>query len=622
MSTIPHQRTVTALVVASSLMLIAAAGAAGDASVTNGLIAFSSDRGPVNLKTSKLFVIRADGTGRALWSKDDDMSDQSPVWSPNGKRIVFTRKEGNPDIADPPALVLRESTGEERALTPASLAVLGAPAWSADGRRIVFFGAADSWVESGLFVVNADGSALRKIVGAGPGALPSWSPRADRIAFTSGNRILLVNADGSGRRQLSSGPRTHQDQVPLWSPDGTRVLFRRSHRKVAELYSLRAQGGTQRRLTRALATLSGHRWSPDGRRILYVAAARGQRRRDLFVMASDGSRPRRIARRVGAAAWSPDGRRIVYTSGNRLLVIRVDGKNRRPLVSGPHARFTSAPSWSSRSILVSVLETRNDAEIYTVQPSGGLPRQLTRNAQDDRAPSWSRDGRRIAYAHAMAKRGQDVWVMDADGKNQRRLFRGSSPSWSPDGRRIVYEKDRAVFISGLQGGNPRRLAVGGRPDWSPDGRWIAFLRESDVSSILVVWDVQRSRIRSTSDLTCESGGDPPLGFDTILGRPRWRPDSAGVTLVHDCDAGRAIYINPLTVGLDGNQRGERLVGGWPGFLAFSWAPDGSSFASTAGDGNGNRGIATAYADGSNLRLLTSSAWRYWDREPDWGPAPR
>lgn len=111
--------------------------------------------------------------------------------------------------------------------------------------------------------------------------------------------------------------------------------------------------------------------------------------------------------------------------------------------------------------------------------------QLTSDRAHDLRPIWSPDGARIVFFSGRAG-NYDIWVMDADGNNQRQLTTDEGddrrPAWSPDGRQIVFDSDRGgarnLWVMDADGGNQRQLTTGTAEDsfpaWSPDGRQIAY----------------------------------------------------------------------------------------------------------------------------------------------------
>jgi TolB protein len=128
-----------------------------------------------------------------------------------------------------------------------------------------------------------------------------------------------MNADGSGQRRLTREtwhvpglPLAWSDsdggtQVPRWSPDGRRLLFVSRRNGNPEVYVVNADGGGQRRLTRNPADDRDPAWSPDGRKIAFISTRDGERA--IYIMNADGTRQRSVTRgirRIGVGfAWSP-----------------------------------------------------------------------------------------------------------------------------------------------------------------------------------------------------------------------------------------------------------------------------------------------------------------------------
>ncbi len=227
-------------------------------------------------------------------------------------------------------------------------------------------------------------------------------------------QIYLMNGDGTNVRRVTEN--SHADNFPALSPDGSKIVFDSNRLRtqgeppnISHLFLMTTDGTAQTPLVRGNSAT----WSPDGKRIAFHASASGTGRlvsrlpgaattdSDIFALSVDdflkkGARPKNITNNPAAVDddpdWSPKGGRIVFTS---------------------HA----------------TTDDHNNAvttEIYVTDPDRkGKPVRLTDNAEEERAPSWSMDGRRIVYCcrkGAPEREGGvptfEICVMNADGTGQ------------------------------------------------------------------------------------------------------------------------------------------------------------------------------------------------------------
>ena len=232
---------------------------------------------------------------------------------------------------------------------------------------------------------------------------------------------------------------------------------------------------------------------------------------EIYVMDNDGRNQRNLTNNPAddrSPSWSPDGKRIVFMSDRdghiknnffayEIYVMDNDGAGQQRLTNND--RFDAYPSWSLDGKRIAFA---GNGEIYVMDANGGNQQRLTEDRNGDQDPSWSPDGKRIAFMSNRAG-NMEIFVIDADGDNQRNLTNNDGvdqdPSWSPDGKHIAFTSKRngdnqEIYVMDINGDNQRNLTKhpdnDWHPVWSPNGKRIAFVsnRTKDLNRDIYVMD--------------------------------------------------------------------------------------------------------------------------------------
>jgi Tol biopolymer transport system component len=178
-------------------------------------IAFASDRDG-NLE---IYVMGADGSNPTRLTNDPG-SDLDPAWSPDGQKIAFdsARAPYGPDAE----IYVMGADGSNPTPVTNNAATDWEPAWSPDGQKIVFSSnRAGAVLDFDIYVMGADGSAQTPLTtDHGFNRAPVWSPDGQKIAFNGtradGQKVRIVNADGSGETRLTDTPAAARESAPAW----------------------------------------------------------------------------------------------------------------------------------------------------------------------------------------------------------------------------------------------------------------------------------------------------------------------------------------------------------------------------------------------------------------------
>lgn len=474
----------------------------------------------------------------------------NPAWSPDGRSVVFSStRSGNTD------LWIRDLQGETRQFTK-DAAEDSQPAWSPDGRHILFVSSrgVGETVDHSVFFGYSLGGNLWKmpVLGDTPTMLiedaynPSWSPDGSGFAYDSSasgqRRIWIADAQGEQRRELT---RDESDLAahtrPAWSPDGKWVVYERqsgSQSRASELWLISPQDETSIRLTADQGRHFSPAWASS----------------DSIVFASD---------RGGAInLWQMD---IDPDSGEPLAapaqITRGGGEDTDPAVSV-----------GGKLVYVSQQRLFNTWKVGVDPVKWALvsePESIFDTVWNDYAPALSADGTRLAFVSD--REGEDdVWKLDPGQGQPQRLTDGPGqklqPVWSPDGRLLAYFSNQAgnndIWVVPSDGGAPVQLtnspADDINPYWSPDGSLLAFV--SDRSGQSEVW------VMNTD------GGDARMLTNiSVTGHTaRWSPDGQWILFTSMHTGDREIWA----VSHEGGE--PRRLTELPSQDAHGlWSPDGS-----------------------------------------------
>jgi serine/threonine protein kinase len=399
-------------------------------------------------------------TARLTQLTDAAWPDNQPVFSPDGSKLAFLRRQNRQTYV----MLMPSTGGIERKLAEIS--------------------------DTGIYgrVISWDGFGTNVIVSEGLG-----STRAQAALFA-------ISVDSGAKRQITFPSPGELDCMPIVSQDGRSLGFARvNDRSIGSIWRLPIVSGLpiadenqKRLLTQTTEPMVCWNWTPDGR--------------DLVIC------------RVNA------GRTLLW---------------RYPLLSGSPSRVggldeevtqTTVTRWANHILYAGEPPQNISIWQYPVPPATGTPKRLIASAKMDVDARYSPDGKNIAFSSSRAGEGQtDLWICANDGSNQHQLTAGEdqlphaigSPSWSPDGRWIAYdanfhEPKTGIYILDVLGGKPRRLttpdAAGAVPSWSRDGRWIYYSSDREGQNIWKVSPAGGAPVQVTHDLGFESFESPDGKF--------------------------------------------------------------------------------------------------------------
>jgi len=285
------KRTTAGVAVVAALIVAALVAAVGPARATypgaNGRLAFgvtaAGDAQP------DVYSVLPNGEGLHQLT-DDPAFDACADYSADGKQIAYCSSVGDPsgqfDI-----WTMKQNGKDKQRLTQLGGSAIF-PDFSPDATKIAFNAKPAGAANSDIYVMDADGAGLTPLTdptAPGNDLWPAWSPDGRKIVFVSDrtglNQVWIMNADGSAQQQLTSDP-TKKDQTPEWSPDGTKIAYTVDSGTAAggDIWVMDADGSDQHPITSGPEREFGPVWSPDGAQVAFLDLGS----RTVYVMNADG----------------------------------------------------------------------------------------------------------------------------------------------------------------------------------------------------------------------------------------------------------------------------------------------------------------------------------------------
>ena len=491
-----------------------------------------------------------------------------------------------------------------------------------------------------VFIAGADGADARALVPDwGLEYSPSFSPDGQWVVFTAepdGQAdVYRIRPDGSGIEQLTDHP-AFDDQGAL-SPDGRTLAFVSTRaRGTADVWLLDLASKTASNLTDHPSGNFRPRWSPDGAWIAFTSDRDAEpgdqpgmwehlQSTGVYLVRPDGTGLRRLTGLGGVAgspSWSADGRRVLFYETDPVgAYLAKSGRSRTELVSvdidtAERVQYTASqetklsPAWLSGGRIGYVSRAGGDRGGLRIRHPDRRVETVIAGAV--RGPSWSPDGRQVAYER-IERLGTTQHLVPAFSPDPEFELFLHEPfvSFSPDGTRMIFSQygERVSNATGLASSNPmdaslESMALDGT------GQRTLFHREG-ASAFSAVWSPAGDAIALSFGRYFRPAGLPgapigiidPDGADLRLvvddevnnGFPSWSPD--GERLVFK--GGRRLYVVPAA----GGPRVALTTG--PDYYSNfpQWSPDGERIMFTSNLG-GDFDLYTVRPDGTDLRQLT------------------
>jgi Tol biopolymer transport system component len=376
------------------------------------------------------------------------------------------------------------------------------------------------------------------------------------------------------------------EEYPALSPDGRSVAFTSDSSGHRQIWVKLIGGGPPLQITQDASDHLYPRWSRDSASILYFSPPReGEEQGALWELPALGGAPRRLTSSLSDCEVSHDGQKLAFFQLNhrqvQLVVTDRNGAGAKAILQAPPSFEYLHPRWSPEDHTIAYQHATAiwADDLYTVNATGGEPRQVTTEGDLMNGLAWTQDGSGIVYSSARNSTvlylpSMHLWLKRLDGGSPQQLTFGEDSYEGPDTgdkgtilasyRHMHYDIWKypvaGTAVENVRNGERVTQQTGQvqTPSLSPDGTQMAYLSDSGGHGNIWVMRLDNRQIRQ---LTYER--DPGV----TVGTPVWSPDGKSIAFARITGGARLVsyyLINP-----DGSNVREVIPdGSWA-----TWSPD-------------------------------------------------
>lgn len=509
--------------------------------------------------------------------------------SPSGKLLAYVVKERGGE-----SIWIRSRPGPgEMAAVPPETGEHSGLVFSPDDAYL-YFRRRNTEDSGSLYRVPVAGRGAAELVLGDVSGAAALSPDGRRLAFvrlTASNweaSLIVANADGTGAFTVATlrRPRYFDQHTVAWSPDGQSIACftgeaARYSDAVFHLVEFRLSNRTQHLITPQSWTWPRSvAWSSKGGHLIVTAASRGDVGYQLWTVAHRDGRVARLTNdlsnydRVTVTADGTTLATVQSETSAGIWVAAADGSGAHRISAAPLRSSEVSLAWTPGGGIIYSEAAGDDVNLWAIDQDDRTRRQLTFGPGEKSQIAITRDGRYIIY-----KRAGNIWRMDTDGTNERRLTSGRldvHPDVSPDGRSIIYASfgDWSPGIGGqptlwrapIDGGTPVEISQrpASYPRISAKGDAVAFVYYPSKDPR---FSAHQLAVLSLDHSDAFRVYDDSPSDETALS---WSPDGKALDYIVNSGGVGNLWSQPV----DGGPARQITSFAADELYGFAWSPDG------------------------------------------------